>query len=167
MNMAAGQIRWQNTRTGQFWNLDDLQWAESAGKAPVQIIIFTGVDRIRGGWMEDFGDNSYVYDHGTNMDVDGHYAGDTPFSRLPKEVRVNIYLLIYRRLTYQLSKAIKPNMVYFSRSGWAASAAYCPVIWSGDQDPSWDSAYGYTSAINAGRTAGLSGYGGWAQLRFE
>ncbi|MHB1922438.1 MAG: glycoside hydrolase family 31 protein [Chitinophagaceae bacterium] len=114
------------------------------------------------GWMEDFGDISYVYDKRTNRYTSWPYSVDTPFRNLPPEVRANIYPLIYHRLTYQLSKEIKPDMVSFSRSGSAGSAAFSPVIWGGDQDPSWDSAYGYPSAINAGISAGLSGYGVWA-----
>ncbi len=49
----------------------------------------------------------------------------------------------------------------FSRSGYAGSQAYTPVVWGGDQFPNWTTDYGLPSVVRAGITAGLSGFAVW------
>jgi len=110
------------------------------------------------GWMEDFGDVGYTYNHKENK-----------WEPLPVEINYdmsdheyfNMYPLVFHKLTYQLSSGYSKDVVSFSRSGSAGSAAFCPLIWGGDQTGSWDKKLGYPSAITAAISIGLSGYGNW------
>ncbi len=114
------------------------------------------------GWMEDFGDVSYVYNRPKAAYEPMRFHLDSPYDKLSNEQIANLYPLLYHKMTHELSAQLKPDNTAFSRSGSAGSAAYSSVIWGGDQVPSWDKLYGYPSAITAGISAGLSGYGVWA-----
>jgi sulfoquinovosidase len=114
------------------------------------------------GWMEDFGDVNYVLQRNKTYYTPLRFNLDMPFSDLSNEQVANLYPLLYHKITHQLAANLKPDVVEFSRSGSAASAAFEPIIWGGDQEPSWSKTYGYPSAISAGLSAGLSGYSVWA-----
>ena len=99
------------------------------------------------GWMEDFGEQI--------RDTDRLAIGKTG-----KEL-ANLYPLLYHKASYQAAHGTKPGVVEFSRSGYAGSQSYTPVLWGGDQFPNWDANIGLPSLIPAGITAGLSGFSVW------
>ena len=99
------------------------------------------------GWMEDYGE--WVNDG--DRFADGN--------RGRKLSNLNPFL--YHKITYEISRAAKPDVVEFVRSGYAGSQAYTRVVWGGDQFPNWSADYGLPSVVNAGITAGLSGFGVW------
>ncbi len=99
------------------------------------------------GWMEDFGEQ----------------VRDTDHFAVPKtgEELANLYPLLYHKVTHYVSVKAKPNVVEFSRSGYAGSQGYTPVLWGGDQFPNWSSDLGLPSVVPAGISAGLSGFAIW------
>ncbi len=99
------------------------------------------------GWMEDYGE--WV------NDTDRFAAGVTG------RTMANLNPLFYHKITYEIARKAKPDTVEFDRSGYAGSQAYTPVVWGGDQFPDWTEDYGLPSVINAGITAGLSGFSVW------
>jgi len=111
------------------------------------------------GWMEDFGDIGYYYDNELNNWNAFDYGLEYPLSN---EEYVNLYSLVYHKLTYLLSGAAKSDVTTFSRSGFAGSAPFTRFVWAGDQHASWRKDVGYPSAISAGISIGLSGYANWA-----
>ncbi|MGI8770050.1 MAG: glycoside hydrolase family 31 protein [Acidobacteriaceae bacterium] len=100
------------------------------------------------GWMEDYGE--WV------NDTDRFAAGVTG------RKMANLNPLFYHRITYEIARAAKPDVVEFVRSGYAGSQGYTRVVWGGDQFPNWTQDYGLPSVVRAGITAGLSGFGVWA-----
>ncbi len=141
------QINFYNEKTNTWWK---------------RILERNLIEENFDGWMEDFGDVNYVY-HKTKLYYTPlQFNLDKPFNELTNEQIANLYPLIYHKITHQSAINIKPDVVEFSRSGSAGSAAYESIIWGGDQDPSWSKTYGYPSAITAGLSAGLSGYSVWA-----
>ena len=105
------------------------------------------VDDNFDGWMEDFGE--WV------KDTDRFAAGVTG------SMMANLNPLLYHKITYEITHQAKPDAVEFDRSGYAGSQAYTPVVWGGDQYPNWTRDYGLPSVVNAGITAGLSGFSVW------
>ncbi len=105
------------------------------------------VDDNFDGWMEDFGE--WV------NDTDQFGAGVTG-RRI-----ANLNPLFYHRITYEISRGVEPDVVEFSRSGYAGSQAYTPVVWGGDQLPNWSSDYGPPSVVRAGISAGMWGFAVW------
>lgn len=99
------------------------------------------------GWMEDFGDTTKDSDRF----ADGFSGRD----------RVNVYPLIYHKITNEVTQRLKPGAVEFSRSGFAGSQGFTPVLWGGDQHPNWSMVDGFPNLIAAGITAGLSGFAVW------
>jgi len=99
------------------------------------------------GWMEDYGD--------TINDTDRFAAGVTG-----REM-ANAYPLFYHKITNEIARNAKPDVVEFDRSGYAGSQGYSPVIWGGDQSPNWSQDRGLPSVVRAGITAGLSGFAVW------
>lgn len=99
------------------------------------------------GWMEDYGD--------TINDSDRFAAGITG-----REM-ANLYPLFYHKITNEIARKAKPDVVEFDRSGYAGSQGYSPVIWGGDQSPNWSQDRGLPSVVRAGITAGLSGFAVW------
>lgn len=99
------------------------------------------------GWMEDYGD--------TINDTDRFAAGVTG------QTMANVYPLFYHKITYEIARKAKPDVVEFDRSGYAGSQAYTPVVWGGDQVPNWSEDRGLPSVVRAGITAGLSGFAVW------
>lgn len=111
--------------------------------------------RIRGillndnfdGWMEDYGE--WV------NDTDRFAAGVTG------RKMENLNSLFYHKITYEISRKAKPDVVEFVRSGYAGSQGYTRVVWGGDQFPDWTSDHGLPSVVKGGITAGLSGFSVW------
>ena len=99
------------------------------------------------GWMEDYGE--YV------NDTDRFAAGVTG------RKMTNLNPLFYHKITYEIARQAKPDVVAFDRSGYAGSQGYTRVIWGGDQFPNWSQDYGLPSVVRAGITAGLSGFSVW------
>ncbi len=99
------------------------------------------------GWMEDYGE--WV------NDTDRFAAGVTGRDM------VNLYPLFYHKITYEISRKFKPDVVEFDRSGYAASQGYTRVVWGGDQRPDWTQDHGLPSVVRGGITAGLSGFAVW------
>jgi alpha-glucosidase (family GH31 glycosyl hydrolase) len=99
------------------------------------------------GWMEDYGE-SVKY-------TDRFAAGVTG-----REM-ANLYPLFYHKITYEISRKFKPDVVEFDRSGYAGSQGYTPVVWGGDQRPDWTQDHGLPSVVRGGITAGLSGFAIW------
>ncbi|MGH9581304.1 MAG: glycoside hydrolase family 31 protein, partial [Bryobacteraceae bacterium] len=99
------------------------------------------------GWMEDFGE--WV------NPTDRFAAGVTG------RKMQNLNPLFYHKITYEITHKAKPDAVEFDRSGYAGSQAYTPVVWGGDQFPTWKQVYGLPSVVRAGITAGLSGFAVW------
>lgn len=99
------------------------------------------------GWMEDFGE--WV------NDTDRFAAGVTG------RKMANLNPLFYHKITYEITHNAKPDAVEFDRSGYAGSQGYTPVVWGGDQFPTWAQDYGLPSVVRAGITAGLSGFSVW------
>ncbi|MGH9397144.1 MAG: glycoside hydrolase family 31 protein [Terriglobia bacterium] len=99
------------------------------------------------GWMEDFGE--WVHDS------DRFAAGVTG------RKMANLNPLFYHKITYEIARKAKPDVVEFVRSGYAGSQGYTRVVWGGDQFPNWTSDYGLPSVVPAGITAGLSGFAVW------
>jgi alpha-glucosidase (family GH31 glycosyl hydrolase) len=105
------------------------------------------VDDNFDGWMEDYGE--WI------NDTDQFGAGVTG------RRMANLNPLFYHRITNEISRRAKPDVVEFSRSGYAGSQAYTPVVWGGDQFPNWTTDYGLPSVVRAGITAGMSGFAVW------
>jgi alpha-glucosidase (family GH31 glycosyl hydrolase) len=99
------------------------------------------------GWMEDFGEQV--------KDTDRFAVGKTGAEL------ANLYPLLYHKTTYEIAHRLKPDVVEFSRSGYAGSQSYTPVLWGGDQFPNWAPDIGLPSLVAAGITAGLSGFAIW------
>lgn len=116
------------------------------------------------GWMEDFGDIGYYYDNELNNWNAFDYGLEYPLSN---EEYVNLYSLVYHKLTYLLSDAAKSDVTTFSRSGFAGSAPFTRFVWAGDQHANWRKDVGYPSAIAAGISIGLSGYIDWVVRPFS
>lgn len=119
----------------------NVDWWEEKIRA---ILIDDGFD----GWMEDFGE--WI------KETDRFAAGVTG------HLMANLNPLFYHKITYEISHRAKPDAVEFARSGYAGSQGYTQVVWGGDQFPTWDRDYGLPSVVNAGMTAGLSGFSTWA-----
>lgn len=111
------------------------------------------------GYMEDFGDLSYVYDRELDKWTVIDYGIKTPLT--PNQY-VNSYPLVYHKLSYLHAEKLNPDIATFCRSGSAGSAAYTKIVWGGDQLASWSKEFGYPSVISSGISCGLSGYGNWA-----
>ena len=105
------------------------------------------VDDNFDGWMEDFGE--FV------NDTDRFAAG------IAGRDMANLYPLFYHKITQEISRKAKPDVVEFSRSGSAGSQGYTAVVWGGDQYPDWSQDHGLPSVVRAGITAGLSGFAVW------
>ncbi|MGC2399611.1 MAG: TIM-barrel domain-containing protein [Acidobacteriaceae bacterium] len=99
------------------------------------------------GWMEDYGE--WV------KDTDRFAAG------LSGDKMANLYPLFYHKITNEIARKAKPDVVEFDRSGYAGSQGYTPVVWGGDQLPDWSQDRGLPSVVRAGITAGLSGFAVW------
>lgn len=99
------------------------------------------------GWMEDYGESI--------NDTDRFAAGVTGRDM------VNLYPLFYHKITYEISRKFKPDVVEFDRSGYAASQGYTRVVWGGDQRPDWTQDHGLPSVVRGGISAGLSGFAVW------
>jgi alpha-glucosidase (family GH31 glycosyl hydrolase) len=99
------------------------------------------------GWMEDYGE--WI------NDTDHFAAGVTG-----REMQ-NLYPLFYHKVTDEIARKAKPDVVEFDRSGYAGSQGYTPVIWGGDQLPNWSEDRGLPSVVRGGITAGLSGFSVW------
>jgi alpha-D-xyloside xylohydrolase len=99
------------------------------------------------GWMEDYGE--WV------KDTDRFAAG------ISGDKMANLYPLFYHKITNEIARNVKPNVVEFDRSGYAGSQGYTPVVWGGDQLPNWTDDRGLPSVVRAGITAGLSGFDIW------
>lgn len=99
------------------------------------------------GWMEDFGE--WI------QDTDRFAAG------VSGKKMANLNPLFYHKITYEIAKKAKPDVVEFVRSGYAGSQGYTRVVWGGDQFPNWTQDYGLPSVVRAGITAGLSGFATW------
>lgn len=142
--MSDGQYDFFNPRMGTLWeNLIS------------ELLLEDNFD----GWMEDFGDIGYAYDNKTNTWQAHDFGLNYPLSH---DEYANMYPLVYHKLTHVLSEEMKSDVVTFSRSGSAGSAPYTRMVWAGDQHADWDRKLGYPSAITAGISIGLSGYGNWA-----
>lgn len=105
------------------------------------------VDYNFDGWMEDFGE----WVNGTDRFAAGKIGRDM----------MNLNPLFYHKITYEIARKAKPDVVEFVRSGYAGSQGYTRVVWGGDQFPNWSPDHGLPSVVNAGITAGLSGFGVW------
>ncbi len=123
-----------------FTNPKDVDWWE---KKIQQILVDYNFD----GWMGDYGE--YVNDT-------DHFAAGNKGREM-----ANLYPLFYHKITYEISRKAKPDVVGFVRSGYAGSQGYTRVVWGGDQFPNWTQDYGLPSVVHAGITAGLSGFGVW------
>ena len=99
------------------------------------------------GWMEDFGE--WVHDT-------DRFAANVNGRKM-----ANLNPLFYHKITYEISRRAKPDVVPFVRSGYAGSQGYTRVVWGGDQSPNWTDDYGLPSVVRAGITAGLSGFAVW------
>lgn len=99
------------------------------------------------GWMEDYGE--WI------NDSDRFAAGVTGRDM------ANLYPLFYHKVTDEVARKAKPDVVEFDRSGYAGSQGYTPVIWGGDQLPDWSQDRGLPSVVHGGITAGLSGFSVW------
>jgi alpha-glucosidase (family GH31 glycosyl hydrolase) len=99
------------------------------------------------GWMEDFGE--WV------KDTDRFASGNTGRDM------ANLNPLFYHKITYEIARKAKPDVVEFVRSGYAGSQGYTRVVWGGDQFPDWSSDHGLPSVVRGGITVGLSGYATW------
>jgi alpha-D-xyloside xylohydrolase len=99
------------------------------------------------GWMEDFGE--WV------KDDDRFAAGRTG------RVMATLYPLFYHKISYEISRQVKPDVVEYSRSGAPGSQAFSRVLWGGDQTPDWSMDHGLPSVVTAGITAGLAGFAVW------
>lgn len=111
------------------------------------------------GWMEDFGDLGYIYDKEEKKWITIPYEINHDISA---EEYFNVYPLVYHRIVYEIAGRLKKDVVAFCRSGFAGSAPYTRLLWGGDQIAGWDKEFGYPTAIVAGISSGLSGYGNWA-----
>ena len=116
------------------------------------------VDDNFDGWMEDFGDINHYFKKSELKYYPLKFKIDMPMT---DDEIANLYPLVYHKTCYELSHELKKDIISFSRSGSAGSGRYCPIVWGGDQYPNWDVNFGYVSAISAGISAGLSGYGVW------
>ncbi|MBZ5667346.1 MAG: hypothetical protein LAO30_22435 [Acidobacteriia bacterium] len=99
------------------------------------------------GWMEDFGEQV--------QDTDRFAVGKTGAEL------ANLYPLLYHKTSREFAQRTNPNVVEFSRSGYAGSQGYTPILWGGDQFPNWDPDIGLPTLLPAGITAGLSGFAIW------
>jgi len=105
------------------------------------------VDDNFDGWMEDFGE--WV------VNTDRFAAGVTG------RKMENLNPFFYHKITYEIARKVKPDVVEFDRSGYAGSQGYTGVVWGGDQLPDWTLDHGLPSVVNAGITTGFSGFTVW------
>jgi alpha-glucosidase (family GH31 glycosyl hydrolase) len=99
------------------------------------------------GWMEDFGEQT----RDTDRFADGKRGTELK----------DLYPLLYHQVSYESAHRAKADVVEFSRSGYAGSQSYTPVLWGGDQHPSWDPNLGLPSLVSAGISVGFSGFSIW------
>ena len=118
------------------------------------VLIRDGFD----GYMEDFGDLSYVFNRELVKWEAVDYGQKTPLT--PNQYN-NSYPLVYHKLSFLQAKEIKDDIATFCRSGSLGSAAYTKIMWGGDQYSDWDKTFGYPTAIVSGISCGLSGYANW------
>ena len=105
------------------------------------------VDNDFDGWMEDFGEA---------VDKTDRFAAGVTGREME-----NLNPLFYHKITYEISRKFKPDVVEFDRSGYAGSQGYTRVIWGGDQLPDWTQDHGLPSVVRGGITTGLLGFGVW------
>jgi len=72
----------------------------------------------------------------------------------------NQYPLLWAKINREFFDEKRPNgdYVFFMRAGFTASQRYTPVIWTGDQNTSWEKLDGIPSVIPAVLSAGISGF---------
>ena len=128
-------------RTGNidFTNPAAVDWWQQMITAAVR-------DQRLDGWMEDFGE--WI------EDTDHFAAGDGT-------TIAETYPLLYHKITSRIAQSLNPELVSFSRSGFAGSQQYSPMLWGADQQHNWSRDYGLPSVVTAGITAGMSGYSTW------
>ncbi|MBD3351203.1 MAG: alpha-glucosidase [Candidatus Lokiarchaeota archaeon] len=73
----------------------------------------------------------------------------------------NEYPVIWQKVNYDAVKESKRlhDIIYFARSGYSGSPNYSPLIWAGDQLPTWSMDDGLASVIPAALSLGLCGIG--------
>jgi alpha-glucosidase (family GH31 glycosyl hydrolase) len=123
-----------------FTNPAAVDWWE---KMLRRIVVDYGFD----GWMEDFGER---------VDDTDRFSGGRTGRGM-----ANLFPLLYHKITYEVARKLKPDVVEFSRSGYSGSQASSRVMWGGDQLPDWSLDQGYPSVIAAGITSGFCGFAIW------
>lgn len=99
------------------------------------------------GWMHDFGEQVPVAAVAANG--------------MRGEELHNLYPTLYQRMGAELCQAVKPDFMFFSRSGYTGSNAWAPAIWPRDQHTDWSWNRGLASSVPAGLSLGICAANTW------
>jgi alpha-glucosidase len=107
-----------------------------------QMSVDCGVD----GWMTDF--SEYTPPYSISSDSRSGWA-----------LR-NEYPLLWAKVNREFFDEARPDgdYVFFVRAGYTGSQKYAPVMWTGDQNTSWEEYDGLPSVIPAVLSVGISGF---------
>jgi alpha-glucosidase (family GH31 glycosyl hydrolase) len=73
----------------------------------------------------------------------------------------NAYTAAYTRAGYEALRELKPDGLFWMRSGWTGAQAAHAATWPGDPWHNWDPVVGIKSMVPAALSAGLAGYAYW------
>ena len=121
-------------------NKDAYDWYKS-------IIQKNMIDIGMGGWMADFGEY---------LPVDSVLSsGEDPF------VMHNLWPEIWAKLNKEAieERGKEGEVFFFTRAGYTKTAAFSPMMWTGDQHVDWSVDDGLPSVITATLSMSLSGFG--------
>ena len=100
----------------------------------------------------DMGVTCIKTDFGENIHMDALYKGMKP------ELLNNLYVLLYQKAAYEITKDVTGDGIVWARSAWAGCQRY-PLHWGGDSCSSWD---GMAGSLKGGLHFGLSGFAFWS-----
>ena len=143
-------------------NKDGSAYVNQLGNSPTlrgSVLDFTNPKVIQW-WKNNLREVMELGIVGFKTDFGEQVPGDAVFDngKSGKEMH-NIFPEIYNRITWEVVK--EKDGILFARSAWHGSQQY-PAIWAGDQSPGFAPWSGLPSVINAGLSAGMSGFPYWA-----
>ena len=100
----------------------------------------------------DMGVTCIKADFGENIHMDAEYHGMSP------ELLNNLYVLLYQKAAYEITKEVTGNGIIWARAAWAGCQRY-PLHWGGDSASTWD---GMAGSLKGGIHFGLSGFAFWS-----
>jgi alpha-glucosidase len=101
----------------------------------------------------DLGFDGGMYDVGEAVPVDALFTGGQTGASLH-----NAFPTLYAKAATQALQYLKPDGLFFFRSGYTGAQAYQPGTWSGDPFNTWEPVSGLASIVPAALGAGLAGF---------